>query len=370
MSSPESNIPSGPDDERHRDKTLVPHVPVRKGTNDAEPPQFHLWIPVLPDTPITPPLAGFYHEQLLLGNFAQFISTIIPQMDDIIERSRQTFYQTSQMSQRTQQGLQRIIRDLKRVQQGLEEQSNAYSHLSTFVLSMLEDGVESLTDDKLRQVAQELQHSASKLNAVNLNTLEQNLEELEEVGTEPIRHDVMTKHVQLYQPLLLQMLLARGVDNYLIYLSELLALIFRTKPKMLKSGEMVTYEMILQYDTMDELIAGLVEERVNALSFKGLGPLIDDISKRFGFNLFDQVDDRERAIRLVDLRNIIVHNRAVVDRKFLARQSEGQVHLGDRVELDVHEVFRELDFLTRSAFDIDKRAADKFKLPQGTPKTE
>lgn len=50
-----------------------------------------------------------------------------------------------------------------------------------------------------------------------------------------------------YLRLLTEMILCRGVDNYLTYISELLALIYHTCPEAMKSNETVTYETILNY---------------------------------------------------------------------------------------------------------------------------
>lgn len=76
--------------------------------------------------------------------------------------------------------------------------------------------------------------------------------------------------LQTYRQLILQMMLCRAVDSFLTYISELLALTYRTKPEMLKSGETVRLDVILQYQAMEDLVSALVERRVSQLSFQGV----------------------------------------------------------------------------------------------------
>jgi hypothetical protein len=174
--------------------------------------------------------------------------------------------------------------------------------------------------------------------------------------------------LQLHFQLLLQMTLCRAVDNYLTYISELMALIFQTRPETLRSSETVRLDMILQHETMDDLISSLAEKRVNELSYQGMRNLSAYLSKRLGFRLFDRNDDLEHAVRLIEFRNVIVHNRGIANRVFLSRLPGLDMRLGETIELDPDTMHNAIVFLAQSAFDIDTRAAIKFDLPRPVPK--
>jgi hypothetical protein len=171
--------------------------------------------------------------------------------------------------------------------------------------------------------------------------------------------DELAVHLQLF----LQMMLCRSVDNFLTYVSELLALIFQTRPEMLKSNETAKLEMILQFKTMDDLISALVEKRVSDLAYQGMGDLSKDLSRKIGFDLFEKQEDLERAVRIIEVRNLIVHNRAIVNRLFLSRLPGFTASLGDRVDMEGKAVLDDIEFLASSVSDIDKRAIEKFGLP-------
>lgn len=167
----------------------------------------------------------------------------------------------------------------------------------------------------------------------------------------------LTSHLQLF----LQMMLCRAVDNFLTYISQLLSLIFTARPEMLKSGETARLEMILQFKTMEDLIDALVERRVTDLAYQGMRDLAKDLSKRIGFELFERAEDLERAVRIIEVRNLVVHNRGIVNRLFLSRLP-GYAQLGDRLEMEGKEVLNDMEFLAQSVANIDKRAGEKFRL--------
>jgi hypothetical protein len=105
-----------------------------------------------------------------------------------------------------------------------------------------------------------------------------------------------------------QMLMTRTVDNFLCYVSELLALIFRTKPQALRTDETtVTLRQVLQYETMDDLIGALVDLRVTDLAYKGFRDLAQFLSKRIGLDLHENDEDMAVAIEIIEQRNLIVH---------------------------------------------------------------
>jgi hypothetical protein len=176
-----------------------------------------------------------------------------------------------------------------------------------------------------------------------------------------------------YRHLVLEMGYVRAVDNYLMFLSDLLALLYAERPETLRvvprdarrgaTGESVPIETIFEHSTMEELVDSLVERRVTDLSFKGLRALSDYLADRLGFSLFEDDESYARATRIVETRNVIVHNRGAVTRLYLARVGTTNRAVGEVIELDVDEFFADLNFLARSSFDIDVRAVSKWSLP-------
>jgi hypothetical protein len=175
------------------------------------------------------------------------------------------------------------------------------------------------------------------------------------------------KELRKQRHLLLQMVLSRGVDNFLTYVSELLALVFRMRPETLRSGEMVQLNEVLRHDSINELVNALADRRVSRLAYLGMRELSDDLAGKLDLRLFEGDADLERAVEVIEIRNLIAHNRGVVNETFLRRLPRSDARDGDLVALEVDRVMSELKFLTERVFDIDQRAVSKFGLPTVRP---
>jgi hypothetical protein len=168
------------------------------------------------------------------------------------------------------------------------------------------------------------------------------------------------KRLLIHRQAILEMMLSRATDNFLTYLSDVLATVFRTKPETLKSGRQVRIDFVLEHEGMTELVSALAERTVEDLSYRGVAELADYV-ETMGLPLFAERDDMQRAIRIVETRNLIVHNRTVVNGRFASRVGVDAV--GQLLSLETAPVFDDMEFLAGSAIAIDERAVAKFNLP-------
>lgn len=160
------------------------------------------------------------------------------------------------------------------------------------------------------------------------------------------------------------MILVRGTDNFLTYVAELLALIFTARPETLKSSETVKLEEILDYSTMSDLIQRLAERRVERLSYQGMRDLQKDLLEKLNFEIFVSQELLARAVRIIENRNLVVHNRGIVNRTFQAKTGDRSVALGSALNLSPRLVVNDLLFLGDSVIEMDERASAKFGLPR------
>lgn len=171
--------------------------------------------------------------------------------------------------------------------------------------------------------------------------------------------EIVTEH----DPLSDELTFCRVVDNYLLYVSELLALIFRTKPEALKSDEKVSIEMILGHTSLEDLIESLTERRVLGLSLKGIFALNNYLKRRLSFALIEDPALLKVVVEIVENRNLYVHNRGIVNRHYLNRVPDTPLKLGERL-IPREETRRAMWVLAELVFITDGRAADKFHIPQ------
>lgn len=168
-----------------------------------------------------------------------------------------------------------------------------------------------------------------------------------------------------YDRLTWELILCRSVDGFLAYVSDVLALVFQNRPETMKSAEMIRLDLILENDTMDELIGVLADKRVNDLAYKGMRELSSHLSDRLGLQLFGSQKDLERAADIVEIRNLIVHNRGTINSTFLKKMSKPLGKLGEQVKIEEDALYDDLWFLVASASLIDEAAVEKFNLPRG-----
>lgn len=167
-----------------------------------------------------------------------------------------------------------------------------------------------------------------------------------------------------------EMLSCRIVDNFLVYVSALLALVFKNKPETLRSGEHVRLDFVLGYGTMEELLSALADRKVNELSYRGMRDLHKFISEHLGFELFVSNDDLEVAIEAIERRNLIVHNRGMVSATSANRVASLRDHVGKLLDTSTTTNSRYGLFFEDKVRAADLRAIEKFQLPSSPMKQQ
>jgi hypothetical protein len=92
--------------------------------------------------------------------------------------------------------------------------------------------------------------------------------------------------------------------------------------------------------------------------------LLDFCSRRLKFPLFREKEDLAKAILLIEIRNIIVHNRGLVNEIFLRRISDSEFTNGHQIKLEWQEVLNYANFLSSSVGDLENEARKKFEISQ------
>lgn len=168
---------------------------------------------------------------------------------------------------------------------------------------------------------------------------------------------------QSNEMMLHELILTRTVDNFLCFISDLLALIYKTKPEMLRSSEQERVDFILRFSDMNQLCTAIAEKRVERLSYLGLKELAEYIETHMAFELFESKDELDNAAILVEMRNICVHSRGCVGSISARRFPQLLNQVGKRIDLSYDTVTANRKFLENCVFDIDVRATEKFSLP-------
>lgn len=178
-----------------------------------------------------------------------------------------------------------------------------------------------------------------------------------------------SKYLAPYRQVFFEMFLCRTVDNFLTYLSDLLSLIFETNPDVLtRTQETVPIQTVFQHSSLDDLRSEIVERRIMNLSYRGMKELQTYLAEptQLNFKIFTTKEGLQFASYVIQIRNIIVHNRGVINRAFLYRiPKEWRSHkVGDKISLSGESMDVVHNFFISATSDIDERASKKFRLPR------
>ncbi len=170
------------------------------------------------------------------------------------------------------------------------------------------------------------------------------------------------KKIDELESVLNQMIVCRCVDNFLTYLSGILFEIYISKPETLRSSEKIEISTVLSFENYEQLVHNIAERRVNELSYKGVEDIADDLLKTIGFNLFDTNDELNKVSRAVQIRNLITHNRSVVNKRALSKCSALGFEIDEAIILSPEDVKTTYELFNSIVSKIDGRAVSKFKL--------
>lgn len=152
----------------------------------------------------------------------------------------------------------------------------------------------------------------------------------------------------------------RAVNNFQTYISDLMRDIFTVYPQHFY-GRKLEVEMLFTSDSIEEVRKLVINQEVSDLTYKSIIDLDKFMSEKFGFPLFASGVERARVKYIYEVRNLITHNRGVINHRFLKTNPKSKKVLKKR--LHAPECLRTFSYLKSVAIGIDHRAVDKFNFP-------
>ena len=175
-----------------------------------------------------------------------------------------------------------------------------------------------------------------------------------------------TRFLRNQRQILLEMFVSRLVDNFQSYLVDLIRLVLRSRPTMLSTSQQsLTLEELLKYGSIEELVHDVIERKVNSLSYEGFTELHAWCADR-GIPLQVSGQSRIAVIELIATRNVIAHNRGIVDERYVRIVGSPRFALGAHRALEVDDLFDALGILHRVVFETDEAAIQTFGLSSTT----
>lgn len=181
----------------------------------------------------------------------------------------------------------------------------------------------------------------------------------------------------LHTPFVRERMLCAVVETLLWYLAALLRTVFTLHPYQMlarskstdtdglrvDAGESaVPLRAILEYETREQLLASIVDDKVDRLSYRSLKSLDAYFREALKLSLTDDKTLLQSATRAVAMRNLLVHNRGLVNRRFRSLWGDDAPPLGHRVNVDDTFLRETYEVVETLVDDLDARAVWKYFL--------
>lgn len=115
----------------------------------------------------------------------------------------------------------------------------------------------------------------------------------------------------------LELFLSRLIDNFQCYVVSIIREVLNVQPRILVNSQpALSLEYIFQFQSVEELQSDLVEAKVNDISYQGFLKLKQWCSEK-NIPIITESEIESKLVELISIRNIIVHNRGVIDKKYL-----------------------------------------------------
>jgi len=167
------------------------------------------------------------------------------------------------------------------------------------------------------------------------------------------------KHSQQF----LEMFLARTVDNFQCYIVDLVREVLHLKPEILTNSQpSISMETLLNFSSKEEVVHHVIEKKVNSLAYQGFNELQDWCTER-GIPIIPPAGKQYDLAEIIATRNIIVHNRGLVDEKYLKVVTNPSFKLGECRSLESTDFYDVSLVMGDCVRATDLAAVRKFKIP-------
>ncbi|NQV80921.1 MAG: hypothetical protein HQ495_10235 [Alphaproteobacteria bacterium] len=167
-----------------------------------------------------------------------------------------------------------------------------------------------------------------------------------------------------HKTIFLEVIICRVIDSFISHISDVLGLIFLHRPETLHwENEKFPVKEILDFDSIDDLRAHIVERRVNELSYKSINDLAKYLRDKSNLELFQNERETTQLTLYVEVRNLAVHNRMVMNKRFVERTNGSENNIGKRLTPEFVDLSKAISITIEIASRLDAAAIEKFGVP-------
>lgn len=145
------------------------------------------------------------------------------------------------------------------------------------------------------------------------------------------------------------------------FINDTLRVACYARPQILKKEKKITWEKVLQFQKMEELIEYFTEEYVYEFGYQSVDEQINSLKEK-PLKLKLTISNEElKFLRVLEKRrNLIVHNGGVVTQRYIEETNDTNVRVGQVVEISDQELDELFDIAHRLGSDLFLAVSTKF----------
>lgn len=168
--------------------------------------------------------------------------------------------------------------------------------------------------------------------------------------------------IKNYEVYFSQMAYSRMVDNALCYFKDILSEVVLKRPEILKSSEKEPLDYILSFKDMESLLIDLSEKKIKQLFYGNFSDIKKFFNDKLGIELFEDIKIENSFNQFIKQRNIIVHNRGIVNQEYLNEFKDSKLKLGNGLYFKFEALSVINKEISNLLVDIEIKVRKKFKL--------
>ncbi len=174
-------------------------------------------------------------------------------------------------------------------------------------------------------------------------------------------HEADVRRREWYLEVSLDLMVVRSVDQFLYYMTDVIALLLRARPELAaEAGEQIRPGAILVAKSLREAQKEAAMQTATALSYRGYKRMLEFIRRTLKVEMTLSSDEERSTRILLASRNALTHNGGIVSQKFINESGLSGAEIGQRIPLDRDEAIKHLEFLRSVAETIDVALLARF----------
>jgi hypothetical protein len=154
-----------------------------------------------------------------------------------------------------------------------------------------------------------------------------------------------------------RILYSSAVDNFEVFLGDLLYEISLAKPEIIRSNQTVTVEEVLRCADIEEFVKFVAKRKISRLQKGSVKEFIKEnppIADLGVFSVAVQADIE----KIIQIRHLYTHSNGIVDERFLLHYPQG-LSVGVEFQLTIQEMLEKIEYMVDIAMRLNRAAIRK-----------